>query len=172
MMSFNSGELDNLISSVPHARFITCPVFGAPAVAAKGLLIAVMSGDYRSKKDVAYLLVPAVAQKIIDLGGNVEKGLGIHFLLQDRLKVRTSPNVQAYRKFFDPRNYRSHGRILDPRRKGRCRFQRRLGSPERSVVRSFLQIYDFDADGSLDLFPAPMCAYLLCGQFPTNGARS
>lgn len=80
MMSLHPGELDNLISSVPHARFITCPVFGAPSVAAKGLLIAVMSGDYRSKKEVAYLLVPAVAKKIIDLGGNVEKGSGIHFL--------------------------------------------------------------------------------------------
>jgi 3-hydroxyisobutyrate dehydrogenase-like beta-hydroxyacid dehydrogenase len=79
MMSSNSGELDNLISSVPHARFITCPIFGAPPAAAKALLIAVMSGDYRSKKEVAYLLVPAAARKVIDLGGNVEKGLGIHF---------------------------------------------------------------------------------------------
>ncbi|KAF9654128.1 NAD-binding protein [Thelephora ganbajun] len=76
-----AGELDNLISSVSHARFITCPVFGAPAVAAKGLLIAAMSGDYRSKKEVAYLLVPAVAQKVIDLGGNVEKGSAPTFKL-------------------------------------------------------------------------------------------
>lgn len=68
-----AGELDNLISSIPHARFVTCPVFGAPPAAAKSLLIAVMSGDYRSKKEVAYLLVPAAARKIVDLGGNVEK---------------------------------------------------------------------------------------------------
>lgn len=68
-----AGELDNLISSVPHARFITCPVFGAPPAAAKGLLIAVMSGDYRAKKEVAYLLVPGTARKVVDLGGNVEK---------------------------------------------------------------------------------------------------
>lgn len=68
-----AGELDNLISSAPHARFITCPVFGAPPAAAKGALIAVMSGDYRSKKEVAYLLVPAAANRVIDLGGNVEK---------------------------------------------------------------------------------------------------
>ena len=114
----DSGELDNLISSVPHARFITCPVFGAPAVAAKGLLIAVMSGDYRSKKEVAYLLVPAVAEKIIDLGGNVEKGLGIHFLLSHYFNVRHSPHVQAYRKFFDPWDHGSHGRVSDPCRKG------------------------------------------------------
>jgi hypothetical protein len=33
-----------------------------------------MSGDYRSKKEVAYLLVPAVGRKVYDLGGNVEKG--------------------------------------------------------------------------------------------------
>ena len=33
-----------------------------------------MAGDYRSKKEVAYLLVPAVGRKVIDLGGNLEKG--------------------------------------------------------------------------------------------------
>lgn len=36
-----------------------------------------MSGDYRSKKEVAFLLVPAVGRKVIDLGGNVEKGKNI-----------------------------------------------------------------------------------------------
>lgn len=114
-MSWDSGELDNLISSVPHARFITCPVFGAPAAAAKGLLVAIMSGDYRSKKEVAYLLVPAVAERIIDLGGNVEKGPGIQFLPQHYLNVRTSSYIQAYRKFYGPWDYGSHGRVLDPR---------------------------------------------------------
>ena len=74
MMSSHSGELDNLISSLPHSRFISCPIFGSPASVAKGLMIAVMSGDYRSKKEVAYLLVPGAAAKVIDLGGNVEKG--------------------------------------------------------------------------------------------------
>ena len=34
----------------------------------------VMSGDYRSKKEVAYLLVPAIGRKVVDLGGNLEKG--------------------------------------------------------------------------------------------------
>ena len=118
MTSLHSGELDNLISSVPHARFITCPVFGAPAVAAQGSLIAVMSGDYRSKKEVAYLLVPAVAEKIIDLGGNVEKGSGVHPLPQHCLNVCTSSNVQAFWKLFDSWEYGSYGRVLDPRRKG------------------------------------------------------
>ena len=33
-----------------------------------------MSGDYRSKKEVAYLLVPAIGKKVVDLGGNLEKG--------------------------------------------------------------------------------------------------
>jgi hypothetical protein len=33
-----------------------------------------MSGDYQSKKEVAYLLVPAVGRKVVDLGGNLEKG--------------------------------------------------------------------------------------------------
>jgi hypothetical protein len=38
------------------------------------MLMLVMSGDYGSKKEVAYLLVPAIGRKVIDLGGNVEKG--------------------------------------------------------------------------------------------------
>lgn len=34
-----------------------------------------MSGDYRSKKEVAHLTVPGVGRKVIDLGGNIEKGV-------------------------------------------------------------------------------------------------
>lgn len=114
----NLGELDNLISSIPHARFITCPVFGAPPAAAKGLLIAVMSGDYRAKKEAAHLLVPAAARKVIDLGGNIEKGLDVYFLPQHPLTVHYSPQVQAFRKFFDRRDYGGYGRVFDPCRKG------------------------------------------------------
>ena len=33
-----------------------------------------MSGDYRSKKEAAFLLVPAMARKVIDVGENLEKG--------------------------------------------------------------------------------------------------
>ncbi|KAG6845375.1 hypothetical protein H0H87_010484 [Tephrocybe sp. NHM501043] len=68
-----AGELDALISSIPHGHLITCPVFGTPAVAAKGQLLVVMSGDYRSKKEIAYLLVPGIGRKVVDLGGNLEK---------------------------------------------------------------------------------------------------
>ncbi|RDB28753.1 putative oxidoreductase YfjR [Hypsizygus marmoreus] len=68
-----AGELDALVSSIPHSHLITCPVFGTPAVAEKAQLLIIMSGDYRSKKEVAYLLVPAVGRKVIDLGGNLEK---------------------------------------------------------------------------------------------------
>ncbi|KAG6873850.1 hypothetical protein C0995_010462 [Termitomyces sp. Mi166 len=68
-----AGELDVLISAIPHAHLITCPVFGAPAMAAKGQLLVVMSGDYRSKKEIAYLFVPGVGRKVVDLGENLEK---------------------------------------------------------------------------------------------------
>ncbi|KAJ7157295.1 NAD-P-binding protein [Mycena filopes] len=85
-----AGELDTLISSVPHCHLIASPVFGTPHVAAEAQLVIVMSGDYRSvhdlgqtrtppntprrsKKEVAYMLVPAVGKKVIDLGGNIEK---------------------------------------------------------------------------------------------------
>ena len=50
------------------------PVFGAPAAADVANLIIVMAGEYRSKKEVAHLLVPAMGRKILDLGGNLEKG--------------------------------------------------------------------------------------------------
>jgi hypothetical protein len=33
-----------------------------------------LTGDYRAKKEIAYLLVPAVGRKVIDLGENIEKG--------------------------------------------------------------------------------------------------
>lgn len=49
-------------------------MFGTPAVAAKSNLLIVMSGDYRSKKEAAYVLVPAVGRKVVDLGENLEKG--------------------------------------------------------------------------------------------------
>lgn len=68
-----AGELDQAISTHPHSHFITSPVFGAPPAADKAELIIIMSGDYRSKKELAYILVPAVGKKVVDLGGNVEK---------------------------------------------------------------------------------------------------
>jgi len=68
-----AGELDQIITKNPHSHFITSPVFGAPPAADKAELIIVMSGDYRSKKELAYILVPAVGKKVVDLGGNVEK---------------------------------------------------------------------------------------------------
>jgi 3-hydroxyisobutyrate dehydrogenase-like beta-hydroxyacid dehydrogenase len=63
-----------LVSSIPHAHLITSPVFGAPAAADKAQLIIILTGDYRSKKEIAYLLLPAVGRKVIDLGENIEKG--------------------------------------------------------------------------------------------------
>lgn len=68
-----AGDLDRLLSSFPHTRFITSPIFGPPPAADKATLVVAMSGDYRSKKEVAFLLVPAVGRKVIDLGENVEK---------------------------------------------------------------------------------------------------
>ena len=74
-LHYNLAELDSIISSIPHTHFITGPVFGPPSAAVKGDLILVLSGDYRSKKVVAHLSVPAMARKAMDLGGNIEKGL-------------------------------------------------------------------------------------------------
>ena len=68
------------MSGVPSTHFITAPVFGPPVAAAAAQLLIVMSGDYRSKKEVAHLLHPAVGRKIMDLGGNVEKGNASQFM--------------------------------------------------------------------------------------------
>ncbi|KAG2355168.1 NAD(P)-binding protein [Suillus spraguei] len=68
-----AGDLDRLLSNHPHTHFVTSPIFGPPPAADKAALVVAMSGDYRSKKEVAFLLVPAVGRKVIDLGGNVEK---------------------------------------------------------------------------------------------------
>lgn len=69
-----SGDIDKLISSCAHCKFVAAPVFGRPTAADAGKLLIVMSGDYRSKKEVAHLTVPGVGRKVIDLGGNIEKG--------------------------------------------------------------------------------------------------
>lgn len=69
-----AGELDTIISAIPHCHLVTAPVIGPPANAEDASLVICMSGDYRSKKELAHLLVPAVGRKVYDLGGNLEKG--------------------------------------------------------------------------------------------------
>ncbi|KAH7886019.1 NAD(P)-binding protein [Phlebopus sp. FC_14] len=68
-----AADVDKILSSYPHCHFVASPVFGPPMAADAGKLVIAMSGDYRSKKEVAHLLVPGVGRKIIDLGGNIEK---------------------------------------------------------------------------------------------------
>ncbi|KIM88933.1 hypothetical protein PILCRDRAFT_85377 [Piloderma croceum F 1598] len=68
-----AGELNGLISQHPRSHLITCPVFGTPPVADKALMVFAMSGNYQSKKEVSYLLVPAVGRQVYDLGENLEK---------------------------------------------------------------------------------------------------
>ncbi|KAJ6606811.1 NAD-P-binding protein [Mycena sp. CBHHK59/15] len=59
-----AGELDTLVSRSRLRNTLR---------AAAAQLLILMSGDYRSKKEVAYILVPAVGKKVVDLGGNLEK---------------------------------------------------------------------------------------------------
>jgi hypothetical protein len=68
------GEIDAIISAIPLCSLVSSPIFGPPAMADKATLIIALSGDYRSKKEVAYTLVPAIGRRVLDLGGNVEKG--------------------------------------------------------------------------------------------------
>lgn len=55
-----------------------------------GKLVIAMSGDYRSKKEVAYLTVPGVGRKVIDLGGNIEKGGSLQYFTVTPLSTRSS----------------------------------------------------------------------------------
>lgn len=63
-----------------------------------------MSGDYHSKKEAAFVLVPAMARKVIDLGQNLEKGEyynakahgGTYCLVH-------STDAQANRQLYAPR---------------------------------------------------------------------
>jgi 3-hydroxyisobutyrate dehydrogenase-like beta-hydroxyacid dehydrogenase len=69
-----AGELDKLISSNANTHLVTCPVIGPPIAADKAQLLLLMSGDYRSKKEAAYVLVPAIGRRVVDLGGDLQKG--------------------------------------------------------------------------------------------------
>ncbi|KAG9098156.1 hypothetical protein FRC06_006744 [Ceratobasidium sp. 370] len=72
-----SVEVDRLLSKIPHVHFVAGPVFGPPAAADKAQLIATLAGHYKSKKEVAYILVPAVARKA---SGNVEKAAAMKLI--------------------------------------------------------------------------------------------
>ncbi|CAE6454030.1 unnamed protein product [Rhizoctonia solani] len=75
-----TAEIDKLLSKIPHVHFVSGPVFGPPALADQGKLISALAGHYKSKKEVAYILVPAVSRKVIDLGGNVEKAAAMKLI--------------------------------------------------------------------------------------------
>jgi hypothetical protein len=49
-------------------------------------LMIALSGDYRSKKEVAYTLIPAIGRHVIDLGRNIEKGRALSHTLFFLLK--------------------------------------------------------------------------------------
>lgn len=85
-----SGDIDKLISSFVQCRFVAAPVFGPPMAADAGKLVIAMSGDYRSKKTVAHLMVPGVGRKVLDLGGNIEKGGTSQHLAVTSLSTRPS----------------------------------------------------------------------------------
>ncbi|KAF9451414.1 NAD(P)-binding protein [Macrolepiota fuliginosa MF-IS2] len=68
-----TGELDTILSQIPHIHLVICPVLGTPAVADKSQLMLLMSGNHASKKLLSQLLVPAVGRKVMDLGEDLEK---------------------------------------------------------------------------------------------------
>ena len=72
-----------------------------------------MSGELRAKREVAYLLVPAIGRKVIDLGSNVEKG---SLSVTHSFHVKLTPNRthnEADRQFINYGNYGTHCREYD-----------------------------------------------------------
>lgn len=54
----------SIVSRVSTILNITCSVFGAPAAAEKRQLVIVLAGEYKIKKEIAYLVVPAIGRKV------------------------------------------------------------------------------------------------------------
>lgn len=68
-----AGRIERLASKLPGRHFLSCPAFGEPDVAEKADLVFAISGDYRSRKFAAHLLIPALGRKVMDLGSNPER---------------------------------------------------------------------------------------------------
>ncbi|ORY26971.1 NAD binding domain of 6-phosphogluconate dehydrogenase-domain-containing protein [Naematelia encephala] len=62
------------------ATYLSCPVFGPPAVAKAAQLVLVVSGAEEGRDRVKPLLVPAVGKSIIDVGEDVGKGASLKLL--------------------------------------------------------------------------------------------
>ena len=79
-----------------------------------------MSGDYRSKKEVAHLLVPSVGRKVIDLGGNLEKGAQFIDLYgnMELISCLRSANYEVDWQFLDYGCHRDHVGEFDTWREG------------------------------------------------------
>jgi len=125
-----------------------------------------MSGDYRSKQEVAHLLVPGVGRKVIDLGGNVEKGWSLLRPMSLTAKNEfnnSSSYVQVDRKRDDHGCQRVTGRDAHSWRK----VWHWGPHSEQSYQRYMPDLTTFEVSHPfLEIMPAPGCApYLLfCGQ--------
>jgi hypothetical protein len=100
-------------------------------MAENATLIIALSGEHRSKKEVAYTLVPAIGRRVLDLGGNVEKGetlsvcdLVFSYLLKN--PYRTSADLQTHRQLSGSWLYRADCGGLHDRRKDRNWSRARL----------------------------------------------
>ncbi|KAF9231910.1 NAD(P)-binding protein [Melanogaster broomeanus] len=100
------GDIDRLLSSFPHCHFVACPVFGPTMAADAGKLVIEMNGDYRSRREVAYLMIPDVCRKVINLCGNIEKAptlkligngmiMGANELLAETLTLGEKSGIEA-----------------------------------------------------------------------------
>lgn len=161
------AQIDKLLQQFPHCHFVTSPVFGPPAVADAGNLVIAMSGDYPSKQEVAHLLVPGVGRKVIDLGGNIEKGRVDHQtgeVMENKLDDSSS-HFQVDRKRTDHGCQRVTCRDAHSWRKIGYRGPRSEQFSERYL--SNLTIFEV-SHPCLEIMPAPRCApyLLLWGQRP------
>ncbi|GAA6000285.1 NAD(P)-dependent oxidoreductase [Rhodotorula paludigena] len=107
------GELERQASKIRHTTYLGAPVFGPPPMAKDASLVIVLSGDTFAKRRVEKFLVPAMGQRIIDVGNNVEKAaafklcgngtiVGIIELIAEMgtLADRAGVSFELYREFL------------------------------------------------------------------------
>ncbi|KAI8957737.1 NAD(P)-binding protein [Daldinia sp. FL1419] len=56
------------------SSFLSCPVFGPPALAASAKLLVVLSGNEKARTTLKEYIVPAIGRAIIDCGNDTRKG--------------------------------------------------------------------------------------------------
>ncbi|OCF74583.1 hypothetical protein I204_04962 [Kwoniella mangroviensis CBS 8886] len=76
LKAITSGKLAEQASSV-GATYLSCPVFGRPPMAEASKLLIIFSGPEEVREKVKGILIPAVGDRIVDVGEDVKKATAL-----------------------------------------------------------------------------------------------